>query len=54
MKKAKIYLDTSVICFLFADDAQDFQKATVEFFEGHSSGYNLHISPVVLCQAPIL
>jgi len=30
---AKIYLDTSVINFLFADDAPDHQAETIEFFE---------------------
>ena len=30
---AKIYLDTSVINFLFADDAPEHQAETVEFFE---------------------
>jgi len=30
MKKSKIYLDTSVISFLFADDSPEFQAVTVE------------------------
>lgn len=30
---AKIYLDTSVINFLFADDAPEHQAETIEFFE---------------------
>lgn len=30
---AKIYLDTSVINFIFADDAPEHQAETVEFFE---------------------
>ena len=33
MKKLKIYLDTSVINFLFADDAPQKRDWTVEFFE---------------------
>ncbi|MBT3294674.1 MAG: hypothetical protein HN919_18310 [Verrucomicrobia bacterium] len=33
MKKLRIYLDTSVINFLFADDAPDFKRVTVEFFD---------------------
>ena len=33
MKKLRIYLDTSVINFLFADDAPEKRDLTVEFFE---------------------
>ena len=33
MKKLKIYLDTSVINFLFADDAPEKRDITIEFFE---------------------
>jgi predicted nucleic acid-binding protein len=33
MKKLRIYLDTSVINFLFAEDAPVWRLATVEFFE---------------------
>jgi hypothetical protein len=33
MKKLRIYLDTSVINFLFADDAVEKQAITVDFFE---------------------
>ena len=32
-KKLKIYLDTSVINFLFADDAPEKQDVTIDFFE---------------------
>ena len=32
MKKLRIYLDTSVINFLFADDAPQYRDWTVEFF----------------------
>lgn len=35
MKKLKIYLDTSVINFLFADDVPEFQKITEDFFENY-------------------
>jgi len=47
MKKLRIYLDTSVINFLFADDSPDFQKATVEFFDKHARKYELYASEVV-------
>jgi predicted nucleic acid-binding protein len=33
MKKLRLYLDTSVINFLFADDAPEKRDATLEFFE---------------------
>ncbi len=32
MRKLKIYLDTSVINFLFADDVPEFKKITEDFF----------------------
>ncbi|MEI6126614.1 MAG: hypothetical protein WCQ99_08705 [Pseudomonadota bacterium] len=35
MKKLKIYLDTSVINFLFADDAPDFKMVTEDFFKNY-------------------
>ena len=48
MRKLRIYLDTSVINFVFADDAPDFQRATIEFFEQCGDLYDLYISDVVL------
>ncbi len=36
MNKLQIYLDTSIINFLFADDAPDFKRVTVEFFEKYA------------------
>ncbi len=33
MRKLSVYLDTSVVNFLFADDAPEKQATTVEFFE---------------------
>jgi predicted nucleic acid-binding protein len=50
MKKLRIYLDTSVINFLFAADSPDFRKATVEFFEKHAAKYDLYASEVVLLE----
>lgn len=47
MKRLRIYLDTSVINFLFADDAPDFQRETVRFFERYPQVYDLFISDVV-------
>ena len=50
MKKPKIYLDTSVINFLFADDTPDFKKVTIDFFENYFSAYEVYISDVVLLE----
>lgn len=49
-KKLKIYLDTSVINFLFADDAPEFKKLTIEFFDDYvkSAVYEVFISDVVI------
>ena len=50
MKKQKIYLDTSIINFLFADDAPDFKKVTEEFFENfvRIKIYDVFISEIVV------
>ena len=48
MSKPRIYLDTSVINFLFADDAPDFRRVTVEFFERYAARYELYGSGVLL------
>lgn len=50
MKKLKIYLDTSVINFLFADDAPDFKRATEDFFENYAVHYSLNISDIVIME----
>jgi predicted nucleic acid-binding protein len=47
MRKLRIYLDTSVINFLFADDAPDFRRVTEDFFAQHVSKYELFVSEVV-------
>jgi hypothetical protein len=50
MKKLSIYLDTSVINFLFADDAPEKRDLTKEFFNDYVSKgiYAVYISPVVI------
>ena len=50
MKKIKIYLDTSVINFLFADDAPEKKEVTVTFFNTFISAsvYENFISPFVI------
>jgi len=49
MKKLSLYLDTSVINFLYADDAPEKQAMTCEFFEDYIKTvyYYIYISPIV-------
>jgi predicted nucleic acid-binding protein len=49
-KKLKIYLDTSVINFLFADDAPEKKEITIEFFEYFLDKYDTYISDLVLLE----
>ena len=46
-KKLKIYLDTSVINFLFADDAPEKKEITIDFFENYLDDYDVYISDIV-------
>jgi len=48
MKKLRIYLDTSVINFLYADDAPEKRDITLDFFEKKLCAYDVSISDVVL------
>ena len=50
MNRLKIYLDTSVISFLFATDAPQFTEITKEFFANYSNQYDLYISDIVLLE----
>ncbi|MDD5090828.1 MAG: PIN domain-containing protein [Candidatus Wallbacteria bacterium] len=50
MKKLKIYLDTSVISFHFADDAPEYRDITIDFFKHNSRSYDLFISDVVMLE----
>lgn len=52
MKKLKIYLDTSVINFLFADDVPEFRKITEDFFENYveKGKYLVYVSDVVIAE----
>jgi hypothetical protein len=47
MPVLKVYLDTSVINFVHAEDSPDFQRVTNEFFDRQASRYNLYISNVL-------
>jgi predicted nucleic acid-binding protein len=49
MKKLVIYLDTSVINFLFADDAPEKRDITNEFFQEVAKGkFDVYISDAVI------
>ena len=51
MKKLKLYIETSVWNFLFADDAPDKKQDTIRFFEEIRSGeYELFISGLVIAE----
>lgn len=52
MKKLKLYLDTSVINFLFANDVPELQKITEDFFENYvkTAKYIVYISDVVIAE----
>jgi predicted nucleic acid-binding protein len=51
-RRLKIYLDTSVISFLFANDAPDKQDATIDFFRDfiRTSVYETYISDFVVAE----
>ena len=48
MRRLTIYLDTSIISFLFADDEPELRDVTVEFFESFLDKYDAAVSEVVL------
>lgn len=50
MENIKIYLDTSVINFLYADDVPEFKKITEEFFAYVKEGerFDVYVSDVVI------
>lgn len=50
MKPLRVYLDTSVINFLFADDAPEFRKITQVFFEDYvrPGKYLAYVSDVAI------
>jgi hypothetical protein len=50
MNKLRIYLDTSVVNFLFAEDAPDFRRVTEDFFAVHAQKYELFASEVVVLE----
>jgi len=50
MKKLKVYLDTSVINFIQADDAPELRDVTRKFFSDYvgTEKYSVFVSPVVI------
>lgn len=50
MRKLKIYLDTSIINFLHADDAPEYMAITKEFFDNYINDYNVFISELLLIE----
>ena len=48
MRRLSIYLDTSVISFLFAEDEPEKRPITTEFFDSYLGRYAVAISQVVL------
>lgn len=50
MRQLRVYLDTSVVNFLFAEDAPDFRRVTVQFFERYAKRYALYVSEIVFLE----
>jgi hypothetical protein len=52
VKKLKVYLDTSIINFLFADDAPDLKAATIDLFDNfiNTAIYETYVSEYVLVE----
>ena len=50
MRNLSGYLDTTVINFLFADDAPEYKKVTVDFFDNYISDYDVYISEIVFLE----
>ena len=52
MRKTKVYIDTSVINFLFADDSPEFKNITIDLFTGYIEKgiFDCYISEVVLAE----
>ena len=50
MKKLKVYLYTSVINFIYANDAPDFRNITITFFNEYINDFQTFISEIVLLE----
>jgi len=49
-KKLKVYLDTSVINFLYSEQSLEKREITIEFFEKFLDFYDVYISEVVITE----
>jgi predicted nucleic acid-binding protein len=49
-KKLKIYLDTSVINFLFSEQSPEKREVTLEFFDNYLNDYEVYISDIVIAE----
>lgn len=45
-----MYLDTSIISFVYADDSPEKQSLTIEFFKKYLSVYDVYVSNLVLTE----
>ena len=50
MKKLRMYLDTSIISFIYAYDSPEKQSITIEFFKKYLSVYDVYVSNLVLTE----
>lgn len=50
MRKYKIYLDTSIVNFIYAEDSPDYQKITIDFFDNYLYDYDVYISDIVIIE----
>ncbi len=50
-RKLKLYLDSSVINFLYADDAPEYKAVTLDFFKNYLYSYDVYISEIVLLES---
>ena len=48
MERLSVYLDTSVVSFLFADDEPELRDITQEFFDAYLDKYDVAVSEVLL------
>ena len=50
MRKLKIYLDTSIVNFLYADDAPEYMAITKQILEKNINDYDVYISEVMFVE----
>lgn len=48
MLKPSVYLDTSIVNFVHADDEPELRRITEDFFDNHAHKYELAISAIVI------